>query len=114
MNDRLRRLAQHLYAKRYIGYATRLLVGILTLPRKIAVLEEQRRRTDALEQHMPAVLNYISSFGHSSRQMTRRMEELGGAITDVREQQKSDRESISAILGPPRFVDNSARHLLPY
>ena len=67
---------------------------------RIWVLEEEnrnnRQQLQALSVHLPAVLNYISSFSHASRELTRANKALEKSIEDVSANLEKSLEDVSA------------------
>ncbi len=92
MISTLRRLQHRVYGVPGVGNVARTLVTIATLPRKLRELSD---RIDRLEQagrgvgderiavHVPAILNYVTSFAHTSRELTRKVQELEQAIAEL-------------------------------
>src|SRR5262249_24853336 len=64
-----------------VGYALKCLVHIATLPRKLRTLNE---RLDKLEQHLPTILNYITSFAHTSRELMRKYADVDSRVELIR------------------------------
>jgi hypothetical protein len=72
-----------------IGYMAESLIAFVTLPRKFRDLNERLERLErarpvepaetpdsVVATHIPAILNYVTSFAHTSRDLTRRFDEL--------------------------------------
>jgi len=81
-----RRLLVQLYRIPLLGYPLKCLVHNATLPRRIRALNERLDKLEqvsrAVEEHLPTILNYITSFAHTSRELTRKYADFTATISD--------------------------------